>query len=198
MHGRNASMVTVSVSCALTLGAADGPPAPSSGQPSRWPAADQDVIRFLWSKDMKTTIQLILIMIILMIVGCNIPRYMWVNNNYSPAEIQNRLVIDQGQCDREANTTFPDPTPVKNPDDAYHECRANNRRQGEFEGRTNTGTTISGTVTSSGNPFACNSTPEDRRQYREYRNQLSALDNNRTKYTNSCMSLRGWNQIRVE
>jgi len=137
------------------------------------------------------------IIILSILSGCA-PGYVWKNNDYSPSQMKDHYFVDRGSCVREAQYTYPDPTPVINPDDTYHECMAYTRRLVRYPVTIDDGTTEYRTVSVRGNPYICTPSRQQRQYYREYENYLMRQRNERANYVNSCLAIMGWERIPIE
>lgn len=134
---------------------------------------------------------------ILVLSGCA-PGYVWMNDDYSTSKMKDHLVADKGNCFREAKYTYPDPRPVKNPDDTYHECMAYTRRLVRYPVTNEEGETEYRIASVRGNPYVCTPSRQERRYYREYENYLMRQRNERARYVNSCLAIMGWQRIPIE
>ena len=132
----------------------------------------------------------------LLLAGC--ARYSWVNDSYSAAEMEDNYVLDRGNCIREANVTYPEPYPVQDPEQAYYECMARNTRTGTVAERTPEGEIVYRRVRSTPRPYVCAPTYEEKRRFEEYVETLQARERERAAYVQSCMSVLGWERIRME
>ena len=64
------------------------------------------------------------LIIFLFLTACNMPKYKWENSSYSLSTVEQNLVIDQGECNADADVTFPLPVPMRSPDNVYRSCIA--------------------------------------------------------------------------
>jgi hypothetical protein len=140
---------------------------------------------------------LFLAVILVTVSGCA-PRYTWVNDAYSTSQMNDHFAVDEGECISEANYTYPDPMPIEDPDNAYFECMAYNRRYSTYSGTNEDGEHIQGTIVTTGDPYACNPTFEERQNYREYEEYVRQQRSYRTDYIESCLLIKGWEKNLVE
>jgi hypothetical protein len=63
-----------------------------------------------------------LIIISSLLSACSVPQYKWVNSVYSPAMVEQNLVIDQGDCNADANVAYTLPVAVHSPEAVYRQC----------------------------------------------------------------------------
>jgi hypothetical protein len=137
------------------------------------------------------------IVFLIILSGCT-PAYVWMNDDYSTAEMRDHFVVDHGSCAREAYYSYPDPVPVKNPDDVYRECMAHTRRLVRYPVTTEDGETEYRTVLVRGNPYVCTPSRQQQRYYREYENYIMRQRSERAHYVNSCLAIMGWERIPTE
>lgn len=133
--------------------------------------------------------------ILLTLSGCA-PGYIWINNEYTATQMKDQLVVDRGSCSWEANESYPDPYPVQDPDDAYYECMAYYREQETYVVITEEGRKVYRAVRD--NPYLCRPSRQAREEFRTYEYELMQQRNNRAKYVNSCLAIKGWQQIPLE
>lgn len=140
---------------------------------------------------------LLLLNLLALLSGCA-PGYVWVNREYPMEEREDRLVMDKGLCMQEAEQSYPDPYPVADPADAYDECMFNTVWRDTYPVRTEDGRIVYRTVTGRGDPYWCRPGWHERQAYREYEQELQSQRNERVKYLNSCLRLKGWEQVPLE
>ena len=138
-----------------------------------------------------------LICLMVTIYGCMLG-YTWVNTDYPAEEMSDHLVLDKGECIYKSDRTYPDPKPVQDPDKLYYECMAYTNRQDQYPIKTEDGNIEYRTVTRIGDPYYCRPSWEHRSAYREYESELRQQQTNRVKYVNSCLSIMGWDRIKIE
>lgn len=139
----------------------------------------------------------ILIVSLLILSGCG-PSYRWINDEYPVADMQDHLEMDKGNCIRESDYTYPDPWPMEDPEDDYYECMAYTSRQVSYPITKEDGTTEYRTVTTRGNPYVCTPSRRERELYRAYENYVRQQRYHRAEYVNSCLSMQGWQRIKIE
>jgi hypothetical protein len=142
--------------------------------------------------------RVLLIMGFLLTLSACMPGYKWVNTDFSEDEMRDQYVLDKGQCMQVAGQTYPDPYPVQNPDELYYECMAYSSRRETYPIRTEDGDIEYRTVTRRANPWQCRPPREMREAYREYQNELRSMQMYRARHVNSCMSVMGWERIKIE
>lgn len=134
--------------------------------------------------------------IILLLTGCLGPGYKWVNPEFAVEQMDDQFTLDKGACMGEANTSYPDPYPVQDPEDAYYECMSYYREQETYVVITEEGRKVYRAVRD--NPYLCRPSRQAQEEYRTYEYELMQQRNNRGKYVNSCMAIKGWQQMPVE
>jgi hypothetical protein len=134
----------------------------------------------------------------LFVLTACMPGYKWVNTDFSEEEMYDNYVLDKGQCMQVAGQTYPDPEPVRDPDELYNECMAYSSRRDTYPVRTEDGGIEYRTVTRRVNPWQCRPPRELREAYREYQNELRDMQMFRARHVNSCMSVMGWERIKIE
>jgi hypothetical protein len=140
---------------------------------------------------------LIIIYLLVTAFGC-MPGYTWINNDFTADEMTYNFYLDKSDCIRESDQTYQDPVPVQNPDELYYECMANTTRRETYPAKTEDGSIKYRTVTTRDNPYLCRPSRELRNSYREYEYELRQQQSNRAKYVNACLSIMGWERIKVE
>ncbi|MBI4005478.1 MAG: hypothetical protein HY356_02315 [Gammaproteobacteria bacterium] len=101
------------------------------------------------------------------------------NANYPQNEHQSRWDVDVGRCTSEALSAYPEPSQVEDPN-----LRNRTRR---FSGYSSSGESFSGYAYEGG----INS-PQDYRDYQNYKKDTSELPEVRSKYIASCLEIKGW------
>jgi hypothetical protein len=134
--------------------------------------------------------------IILTLTGCLGPGYKWINPEFTVEQMEDQFILDKGACMGEANTSYPDPYPVQDPEEAYYECMDYYREQETYVVITEEGRKVYRAVRD--NPYLCRPSRQARDDYRAYEYELMQQKNNRAKYVNSCLAIKGWQQIPVE
>ena len=129
--------------------------------------------------------------------GCA-PGYVWVNSEFPPEEMEDRLVMDKGACIREADRTYPEPYPMEDPDNDYYDCMASTMRREMYPVRTRDGRIVYRTVTDRGDSYLCRPRRGEREAYREYEWELRRQRANQAQYINSCLRFMGWEQIPLQ
>ena len=140
---------------------------------------------------------LTLICLLVNLYGCMLG-YTWVNTDYPTDEMSDHFVLDKGECIRESDLTFRYPDPVQDPDELYYECIADMTHQEEYPVKTEDGSIEYRTVIRRVNPFYCKTSRQHRAAYREYESELRESQLNRAKYINSCLSVMGWERMKIE
>jgi hypothetical protein len=140
---------------------------------------------------------LFILCLLVSVYGC-MPGYTWINTDFSDDEMTENFYLDKGNCIRDSDKTYQDPSPVQNPDELYYECMAHTTRQETYPVKTEDGSIKYHTTTSSGNPYHCRPSRELRNAYREYEHELRQQQSNRAKYINACLSMMGWERIKSE
>lgn len=140
---------------------------------------------------------LILTVFVIGLYGCA-PGYVWVNTGYPMEEREDRLVLDKGVCMAEAEQSYPDPYPVYDPADAYDECMFNTYWRDTYPVRTEDGRIIYRTISGWGNRYWCMPSWHERHAYRDYERELQRQRASRSQYLNSCLKMKGWEQIPLE
>ncbi len=141
----------------------------------------------------KTIIQ---IGVFFILAGCLGPGYKWVNPEFPLGQMEDQFILDKGACMAEANSSYPDPYPVQDPEETYYECMDYYREQETYVVITEEGRKVYRAVRD--NPYLCRPSRQAREQYRMYESELRQQGNNRAKYVNSCLAIKGWQQIPVE
>ncbi len=131
------------------------------------------------------------------LAGC-MPGYKWVNPDFSEEEMRDQFVLDKGHCMQIADQTYPDPDPVQDPDELYSECMDYSSRRDTYPVRTEDGDIEYKTVTRRAHPWQCRPPRELREAYREYQHALRSMQTYRARHVNSCMSVMGWERIKIE